>query len=861
MPQHEVRRGVPLPPRVAGADKGEIRLRLEKLLWFPRSVTVPGRPIVTAHWWGADETALPEYHVSTSLQRTQTTTVVYPVRTGRAQLGSYLADQGDSFRIDVRQRATRQPIGSAAVNLSGLTAGSGVLQGHLDLKGPRGVPLASIKFHAELRYFGADAGGGPDAAAAAPAAPAKAAATPSSPPPAAAAEAAAEAVSPPRAPASPGGAGAAAPPPGPPAPPLAAPPPAPAAPDPRVGYGSAWQQGWSEARSLQPLPRRYLPPPPPPAAPPPPQPPAAAPAAAAGRADLAGGVSITTVFEKALRLREELQRCTEARTVSDYDELLARAESRRNSSQQQQQQQQAVPPPGPVHLAHLLNLPSEGSEDEGSEEGSEDEDEDPSEFSETEAAETPRASPAKGPATRRRSRGGGPAAQAVPAQPPAAAAPAGGAGGGLFPAGCADAYPVAVEGGPGRHRLSLAMLRVRLAAPQPADGDDGGGLWRLRVRYMASPCCVAAADSPHPLPHAPPLLPLPRAVSHGGASLRGVPPLDVRLAAYSASATVVAELALLPPEGAPGTVRLLGVLSVPVGGLPCAESTQLCDPLSAAPSVAVAYTASLEPCGDEAAPPPREQGEVPPPPGVRVRSVEVVHTYVADAAPEAARAAPAAAPGAAPAAGELSAPTVPIRITVDRALHLPEVATAAADGGGAAAASPPSCFVTAAWASTGAPLLRTRTRERSAAPAWGEAAECAVPLSPAPRVLFAVMHDGPAGASPLGTAAVDLSALCRRRGLSTLAGWYNICAAEGTAVASADGAGSGEGTAGRVIGQLRVSVELLGPLPELPRRSPPRAPSPPPAACGAETLATVGGVAAALDDLCRDLQTRLREPE
>eukprot|EP01065_Artemidia_motanka_P027039 TRINITY_DN32276_c0_g1_i1.p1 TRINITY_DN32276_c0_g1~~TRINITY_DN32276_c0_g1_i1.p1 ORF type:complete len:816 (+),score=181.64 TRINITY_DN32276_c0_g1_i1:61-2508(+) len=812
MPQHERVQGTPLPPKVSGKPRGELRVRLEKLLWSPAVRTsFPRRPIITLRWWGTDgRDPHPECIVSTSLQRTQTTTITHPIRVDAASFQRYLTDQGSQCRVDVQHRATKQLVGSAHIDMSHL--GTGAVQGYYEVVSPSGAVVARLRLHGEMQFS--------EPTNATP---------PSLPPP------------PPRA----------ASPPADPTPAVKSPPkPGPADRTPSEQVGERWRAGWEEAREPSSLPgassipgsfptRRYLPPPvafpSPTPVPLPAAPAAAAPAPAAAPAT---GVTLTNMFEKVKRLRDELDQMSQMRTISDYDSSLRAAEQ----THVPVRQTDSVPLPLPLHVPYLLN--AERASDEGSESEA-DSDSDVSCYSGLSShSSVGHGSPGSGPPAA--------AQHHAPRHQPAPQAYVDAA----FPSDCDEVYPVAscaAEAGI-RRLLNIRITRLRIL---PRATGSTEGLWRLRLRYMASPCCAAAPSiGQDPLPHCPPLLPIPAAASHGGAVLRGVTPLNTRLTAYSPSARVVVEIALLPPEAYDAPASLLGVLTLPLSSLPVADATTLSDPLTAEPSVAVAYSASFDVDTEPMrSPDPPEPKRLPEPAAeraaddVQVRSVEVVHTYVADTAePTATWSEPVAASPAAPPSPPPR--TVMLTVLVDRALHLPHVAADGGDGG----SEPPTCSVSMRF-DTGDEVLRTDTRQRTTAPHWGDAVKVRVPAT-AGSMVFTVWHNGDDAPRQMGHARVCLAPLHRPRGMGSLAGWYNISAAPGSF--SASDTGRRAVTPADVIGQLRIAVEAEEPPHRRFVSPPPPARMSPPPPPGAGTLEAVEGVNNVLDDLQRQLQSRLR---
>eukprot|EP00755_Sulcionema_specki_P026531 Sspe_Gene.85861::Locus_56606_Transcript_1_1_Confidence_1.000_Length_625::g.85861::m.85861 len=149
--RHAVKNGASLPPRVADEQLGEVRIRIDKLLWnHPLGEQPKSR--VTVRWWG-DNLPSPEFHVATSLQSTQSTTVVFPVCTDQASFSRYLSAVSDhnGFRVEVVDWTKRKLLGTAVVDLAPLSRTHPV-QGYFKVLTPDGSAIATVRMKASVTF-------------------------------------------------------------------------------------------------------------------------------------------------------------------------------------------------------------------------------------------------------------------------------------------------------------------------------------------------------------------------------------------------------------------------------------------------------------------------------------------------------------------------------------------------------------------------------------------------------------------------------------------------------------------------------------------------------------------------------------
>ena len=157
-----------VPPLVKEGDYGWVKVRVEKLLWnLPRSDQPLGVKVVGA-WWGTDaqKVALAggaDFNVATSLQRTLATTVTHKVRCSLDAFTQYVGDMtriGGGYKVILLipekrprqvsfspQRNQYKAFAEASIDFASLSHHKSV-QGFFSVYDPSGTEVARIKLKA-----------------------------------------------------------------------------------------------------------------------------------------------------------------------------------------------------------------------------------------------------------------------------------------------------------------------------------------------------------------------------------------------------------------------------------------------------------------------------------------------------------------------------------------------------------------------------------------------------------------------------------------------------------------------------------------------------------------------------------------
>ena len=158
---HVVKDGCSLPPLISSAAVGEVRVRIDKLLWSLPKSEHPVRCRTTARWWGSPES--PEFNISNSLQKTLATSVVFPVKVDKQNFGRYLRDchEQDSFRIIISKDSRgREQIAEAEIDIRPLIKGRTV-SGFFAARDDTGKELAKLKVKITIQYHSKQQGDPP----------------------------------------------------------------------------------------------------------------------------------------------------------------------------------------------------------------------------------------------------------------------------------------------------------------------------------------------------------------------------------------------------------------------------------------------------------------------------------------------------------------------------------------------------------------------------------------------------------------------------------------------------------------------------------------------------------------------------
>eukprot|EP01063_Lacrimia_lanifica_P029047 TRINITY_DN4371_c0_g1_i2.p1 TRINITY_DN4371_c0_g1~~TRINITY_DN4371_c0_g1_i2.p1 ORF type:complete len:817 (+),score=155.44 TRINITY_DN4371_c0_g1_i2:67-2517(+) len=711
---HVTKVGESLPPQVSDGLYGEVKVRIDKLLWnSPRQVHA-AKAVVRAVWWGGTEHGQ-AFDVAHSLQKTLSTTVSYPVHTSKPAFQQYLADMCNSggLRVTVTNGLSGALLGTARLDLTPLVHGK-VVQGFHAVWAPSGEEIARIKLRvsAAVKATGRNPSGPQQAPHPRAVLPAEQPPI-TTPPPEAHPDPCDDSVDTDDDP-----------------PPATAPRPRPSrAREPRPAVEVTPKLSVpSEAPSL-PHHTRTTPPHVVSSLPPhrsvseqPPSPRQGSPRSATV-ASAAVAPTLSSMFEKAMRMRQDLSKCNSVATMDAYEaSLTAQARPAATISNI------ALPPP--VYTPFLLGDDYDSDED----------DDDEYDVTGGSASETDSESSYEGHAVRilreraplRGGRG------TAPREAPASAQP----------------RPTGLQGDTLEDIVvTLHLGDVRLV--------HGGGALSLRWRVLGSRCVQLAQGTKMQLPHEGKAVPVDPATSL--ATVDEAVVLRMRRFNEGTSHLVVE---LSADDASDGTSVCLGVLDLPCSRWAtsgahhpdllstrslCTEAVK--NPLSNTPSCVVSYATTRRACipadNEPAAPPPRAAPASPspaPPSGpddqsMKIRRVEVVHTYTAG---QEARAEydPSLSPAThtAPPRPEPTPPAA-VGVTVLRGEGLPLVHV---DGDGAGV--PPSCAVVVN------DVVATRVIAHSHDPRWDE--QLRVPV-PSQSVFFKLWHEGryiaeAGAATPLG---------------------------------------------------------------------------------------------------------------